>query len=105
MSDTSVPPWTLADRLVKARRKVGMSQEEMAEQIGLSRQSIAKFEVGKPMRLAYVVAWAEACRVPLDWLRYGLGDWNEPALPPVDPGIEQPRRKFACTSAEDLAAA
>lgn len=95
MSDTSVPPWTLADRLTKARRIAGLTQDDMAERIGLSRQSIAKFEVGKPVRLAYVVAWADTCQVPLDWLRYGLGDWNEPRVPPPYPGSDQPRRKFA----------
>ena len=37
----------LADRLVSLRRKNGLSQEELADQIGVSRQAVSKWERGE----------------------------------------------------------
>lgn len=37
---------TLAERLKKAREKAGLSQLQLAEQVGLTQQSIAKIENG-----------------------------------------------------------
>ena len=36
---------SLGDNLYKARKKSGMSQEEVAEQLGVSRQTISKWEL------------------------------------------------------------
>ncbi|MGP1544270.1 MAG: helix-turn-helix domain-containing protein, partial [Candidatus Fimenecus sp.] len=33
-----------ADKLIQLRKKAGWSQEELAEQIGVSRQAISKWE-------------------------------------------------------------
>lgn len=35
---------TFADKLIRLRRKNGMSQEELAEKLGVSRQAISKWE-------------------------------------------------------------
>lgn len=37
---------TISDRIRELRRKRGMSQEELAEQIGISRQAVSKWESG-----------------------------------------------------------
>ena len=34
----------LADKIIDLRKKAGMSQEELAEKLGVSRQSISKWE-------------------------------------------------------------
>ena len=34
----------IADRLVKLRKKKGLSQEELADKLGISRQSVSKWE-------------------------------------------------------------
>ena len=34
------------DNLAKARKKAGLSQEELAEKMGLTRQTISKWETG-----------------------------------------------------------
>lgn len=37
---------TFGDNLAKARKKAGLSQEELAEKMGLTRQTISKWETG-----------------------------------------------------------
>ncbi|MDE5862688.1 MAG: helix-turn-helix domain-containing protein, partial [Ruminococcus sp.] len=34
----------LADKIIELRKKAGMSQDELAEQMGVSRQSVSKWE-------------------------------------------------------------
>ncbi len=36
----------LADKIIKLRKQFGWSQEELAEQLGISRQSVSKWESG-----------------------------------------------------------
>lgn len=38
----------LGQQLAKARKKNGMSQEEVAEKLGVSRQTISKWELDIP---------------------------------------------------------
>lgn len=59
-----VPQWTMADRLRKARESAGLEQGELAEAMGVSRQSISSAERGaaRPRRLT-VRAWAMATGV------------------------------------------
>ena len=37
---------TFGDNLSKSRKKAGLSQEELAEKMGLTRQTISKWETG-----------------------------------------------------------
>ena len=34
----------LADKIIALRKKAGMSQEQLAERLGVSRQSVSKWE-------------------------------------------------------------
>lgn len=40
----------LKEKLIKARKKTGMSQEEVAEKIEVSRQTISNWESGVSLR-------------------------------------------------------
>jgi transcriptional regulator with XRE-family HTH domain len=64
-----VPPWTLPDRLRKAREYAALSQTELGEATGLSRRSVAGYEGGeRAPRRHHLIAWALATGVDLDWL-------------------------------------
>lgn len=68
----TIPEWTVADRLRKAREHAGMKQSELAEEIGVSRNSISNYEssVVAPRRIV-LNAWSRATKVPLAWLMTG----------------------------------
>ncbi len=40
----------IADRIQQLRKKKGISQEELADRIGISRQAVSKWESGGSLR-------------------------------------------------------
>lgn len=65
-----VPEWTLGERLRKSRGDAELEQQELADRIGASRQSISNWETGKNRPRLYVMrSWALATGVPLWWLK------------------------------------
>lgn len=40
----------IADRIQQLRKKKGISQEELADRIGISRQAVSKWESGDSLR-------------------------------------------------------
>ena len=55
---------TLGERITLARKKAGLSQEQLGDQLGVSRQAVSKWESSQANPdVAYV---AELCRKPLD---------------------------------------
>jgi DNA-binding XRE family transcriptional regulator len=87
-----VPAWTVGDRLRKAREESGLSQQELADAIGVSRNTISNHEVGVGKRdpqTLLVRAWAAATDVSVEWIRTG----HEPPL--VAPPSRSTRRAQA----------
>ena len=39
----------LADKIIRLRKKAGWSQEELAERLGVTRQSVSKWEGALPL--------------------------------------------------------
>ena len=77
--ERGVPEWTLADRLVKARRWAGLEQEELAEKAGIARSSMSKYENGHSVpRRPVLISWALATGVSLAWLE--TGDETTPGI-------------------------
>lgn len=69
----------IADRLRQARTQAGLSQEELAEKIGLTTVSISKFETGRRQpRVSTLERVAEATGTPLAWF---FSEPSEPVLP------------------------
>ena len=72
----------LSERIYKFRRESGLSQEQLAEKIGVSRQSISKWESGTSTpELEKLLALSECFNITLDELvreEYGSQGTNEP---------------------------
>jgi transcriptional regulator with XRE-family HTH domain len=68
----------LANRFRSIRRKIGLSQKDFAQSIGLSQTVIAEIERGgrEPSR-SVLVAIAQKYKISLDWLLLGI-DMNKP---------------------------
>lgn len=59
----------LGDKIYSCRKKAGLSQEALAEKVGVSRQAISKWEIGTAVpELGNVVALAKIFGVTTDWL-------------------------------------
>lgn len=67
----AIPQWTLGDRLRKAREHAGMDQLELANRIGISRNTVSNYELGngtRPPKVVVLRAWANECGVPYEWV-------------------------------------
>ena len=69
----------LMNQLKLYRTRAGLTQEEVAERIGVSRQAVAKWEKGETLPdIANCIALADLFRVPLETLARGLT--HEPSV-------------------------
>ena len=76
----------LAGKILYCRKKAGLSQEALAEKLGVSRQAVSKWETGEAVpELSKLVLLAKAFDVTTDWL---LSE-SEPE-PEVSPEPETP---------------
>ena len=72
----------LADKLFELRKEKGWSQEKLAEQINVSRQSISKWESGQALpELEKIVELSKIFQVTTDYLL--LEESNKPEIKPV----------------------
>lgn len=62
------------DRIKAARKHARLTQERLAERIGIKQASISDLETGKSASSTYNATIAEACRVSAYWLETGKGD-------------------------------
>lgn len=82
----NVPPIEVKHRLLIAREYAGLEQIELAELIGVSRNTIGNMEKGKGKpRQITLNAWALATGVPVKWIVNG-----ESPSPSDDGGVTQP---------------
>ncbi len=59
----------LHEKILYCRKKAGLSQEELSEKIGVSRQAISKWETGDSVpELGKIVLLADIFQVTTDWL-------------------------------------
>lgn len=66
---------TFSEKLTGLRRKSGMSQEQLADRLGVTRQSVSKWEGGTAMpELVKLISLSELFGVPVDYL---VKDWME----------------------------
>jgi transcriptional regulator with XRE-family HTH domain len=81
-----VPQWTVGDRLRKARELTGMTQQQWADEIGVSRGTVANYEAERqaPKR-PVLLAWSMAAGVELAWLRDGISETTDQKTPENHP--------------------
>jgi len=68
-----VPDWTRGWRLRRALEYAGIGVAEMADELGVSRQTLTRWmhNDGVPIRSVYLKQWALRCGVPLEWITEG----------------------------------
>lgn len=75
----TIPVWTQPDRLRKAREHAGLSQDQLADRVGISRRSVSTYEANGTSKRPVLLAWALVCGVPLSWLLPRLDSNQQPA--------------------------
>lgn len=83
----------MVNQLKLMRSRKGMTQEEVAEQVGVSRQAVAKWEKGDTLPdVESCVKLADLYGVPLDMLVRGLKEENQSA---------EGQKMFGCVKMND----
>ena len=84
----------LADKIVENRKKNGWSQEELAEKLGVSRQSVSKWESAQAVPdLKKILQLSELFGVTTDYLiKDELEETPAQEAAPVDNGLEETTR-------------
>lgn len=74
-SEGSIPTWDLGDRLGKSLKHAGVKVGEMAEYLGVSRNTVGNYTNGRtaPDRRTLLL-WAMRTGVPFEWLQTGAAD-------------------------------
>ncbi len=91
----------LADKIIENRKKNGWSQEELADRLGVSRQSVSKWEGAQAVPdMKKIVQMAEVFGVTTDYLlRDDIEMPAEPEVTPVDNGLEETVRTVSMEEA------
>lgn len=64
-----IPTFTLGDRLAKSRDVAGLSVQQMARELGVSRNTVSGWEHDRvPATRATLLAYASVTGVPMWWL-------------------------------------
>lgn len=76
---------TLSGKILYCRKKAGLSQEALAEKLGVSRQAVSKWETGEAVpELPKLLLLAAAFGVTTDWLLSESEPEPEPVEPPAN---------------------
>ena len=91
----------LADKIIENRKQNGWSQEELADRLGVSRQSVSKWEGAQAVPdMKKIIQMSELFGVSTDYLL--IDDIEEPKAPevtPVDSGLEETVRQVSMEEA------
>ena len=91
----------LADKLIENRKKCGWSQEELADKLGVSRQSVSKWESAQAVPdMKKIVQMSKEFGVSTDYLlRDDIETAGESDSIPVDSGLEESARSVSLEEA------
>lgn len=79
---------TLGQRLARARREAKLNQQQLAEKLGVSRQTISNYERDEveETRFDFIAKWGAATDVSLDYFARGVShpsDCEDGSMAPV----------------------
>lgn len=78
---------TLGERIATARKQAGLSQEQLGEKLGVSRQAVSKWESNQSNPdIAYLAQICRLFRISSDWLL--LGEENNDYIPARCPSCQ-----------------
>ena len=91
----------LADKIIENRKKNGWSQEELADKLGVSRQSVSKWEGAQAVPdMKKIIQMSEVFGVSTDYLlRDDIEEAQLPEITPVDNGLEETVRAVSMEEA------
>lgn len=94
----------LADKIIENRKKNGWSQEELAEKLGVSRQSVSKWEGAQAVPdMKKIIQMSEIFGVSTDYLlRDDIETPSAPEVAPVDSGLEETVRAVSMEEANEF---
>ena len=98
----------LADKIIELRKRSGMSQEELAEKLGVSRQSVSKWEGAQSTPdINRILQLSEIFSVSTDTLLKDEEDLPAAEASPQEPSVETepPLRKVSMEEANSFLAA
>ena len=71
----------LNERIIQARKQAGLTQEQLGEKLGVSRQAVSKWESGQANPdVAYITEMCKLFEVTSDWLLLGKEDASAPDI-------------------------
>lgn len=73
-----------ADRIKIARERLTLTQEQLAEKVGISQVAINKLEKGKALHTRFLIPLAKALKVTPEWLLFGETSENLQSIDKVD---------------------
>jgi len=88
----------MKDRIKKLRKFLDMTQQDFADRIGVKRNTIGQYEIGRNEPIETVINLI--CRefnVNEEWLRYGVGEMFNPS--PTD-ALDQLAEKYKLSNAD-----
>ena len=81
ITEPRVLKWTLGDRLGKALRNEHVSKQEMAELLGVTRNTVGNYIADRtPISDGYIRLWSVRTKVSFEELKYGDDEWPESPL-------------------------
>jgi transcriptional regulator with XRE-family HTH domain len=86
---SSIPDWDLADRMRKGLRKAGVSVQQMADYLGVKRNTVGTWINGRNQPSPQTLRlWAMRCGIDHYWLVHGTVENHVAAASAIaDPGL------------------
>lgn len=93
----------LSEKILYCRKKAMLSQEALAERVGVSRQAVSKWETGEATpEVTKLLGLAQAFGVTTDWLLSEEEPAPQPEAAPVQEEWEKPRTEVTHTWVDDV---